>query len=213
MRVRLMVAAVCGLLLAGTAVQAQGFPGGMGGRFPGGGRGRMGGGRGAYGRYRPPVDIPDLGNPVRRYIMQNKDELKLSDAQATRIDSVAKALDARNDTLVGAVRRAMGWERDSAGAAPREGGDSAQDLPPTERGGERPDDIRLRDRLNAVKPQIKEIRSNDDAAWKAATALLQKDQRKQADKYKSDAEKAHDRARSRWRGPGEGEPGGMGPDF
>ncbi len=208
MRVRVMVAAVFGLLLAGTALEAQGFPGGMGGRFPGGGRGRIGEGRGAYGRYRPPVDIPDLGNPVRQYILQNKDELKLTDAQAASVDSVARALDARNDTLVGAVRRALGLERDSATAAPREGGDSAQALPPTERGGERPDDIRLRDRLNAVKPQIKEIRTNDDAAWKAATALLQKDQRKQADKFKSDAEKAHDRARGRWRGPGGGEPGG-----
>lgn len=207
MRVRAIIAAVFGVVLAATTVQAQGFPGGgMGGRFPGGGMGGRGG-RGGIGRYRPPVEIPDLGNPVRRYILENRTDLKLTDAQTARVDSVARALDSQNDSMIAAVRRALGMDRDTAAARPR--GDTTQDLPDTERGGAgRPDDIRLRDRLNALKPQIKQIRANDDAAWKSATALLEKDQRKQADKLKSDAEKEHDRARNRWRGPGSGGMGG-----
>ncbi len=210
MRVSTIFAGVFGLLLAGTALQAQGFPGGgMGGRFPGGG-GRMGGRGGMMGRYRPPVDIPDLGNPVRRYILENKSDLKLTDAQAAKVDSVARALDSQNDTMIAAVRRALGEERDSTVSQPHEGGDSAQGLPSTERNGAgRPDDIRLRDRLNALRPQIKLIKQNDDAAWKSATALLEKDQRKQADRLKSDAEKQQEKARNRWRGAG-GDRGGMG---
>lgn len=212
MRLKVALAVAVGLLLAGSAVQAQGFPGGgMGGRFPGGGGGR--GGRGGVGggmrRYQPPVDIPDMGNPVRRFILENRAELKLTDAQASSVDSLAKSLDARNDTLIAAVRRALGW--DSASTARRQPRDTTGQAAPPPPDESRPDDTRLRDRMNAMKPTIKQIRTNDDEAWKAAVAVLDKDQRKQAEKLKKDSEKDHERARNRWRGGGLG-PGGPEPD-
>ena len=190
MRVRLLFAAVFGLLVFGTAAQAQVMPGG--GRYPGGGWGGMGR-QGGIRRWRPPVEIPDLGNPVRRYILQNQAELKLTQPQAARVDSVASALDSQNDTLIAAVRRALGISDTAAVGEerPHRRGDD-----PSGQG----EDIALRDRLNALKPTIKQIQKNDDTEWKAATALLDKDQRKQADKLREEDEKAQKKARGRWRG-------------
>jgi len=196
MRISMLVGVALTLALGATAAQAQigGFPGGRGG-FPGG-RGGMGrGGRGGprYGGA-PRVVVPDLSNPVR-LILASKDSLRLTPDEVQNVDSVAKALDRQNDTLIAQVHRAFG--DDSASMASGQGGRRA--------GGDGPpDDVALRDRLNVLKPTFEAIKKNDDQAWKSATALLTRDQRKQADRIRKDDQKAREQERNRWnrrRGP------------
>lgn len=192
MRIRMLMGVALALALAATAAQAQvgGFPGGRGG-FPGG-RGGMGRGREGP-RYggpdRAPV-IPDLSNPVK-LIVASKDSLKLSADQLQRVDSVAKALDKQNDTLIAQVRRALG--EDSASLA--SGGRRRRGAEGDEAAG---DNVALRDRLNVLKPTFKEIKQNQDNAWKAATAFLTKPQKKQADSIRKEDEKVQAQEQERW---------------
>ncbi len=208
MRIRMLVAVALALALGATAAQAQiggGFPGGRGG-FPGGrgGMGREGRGGPRYGGPEQPLTVPDTSNPVR-LIVASKDSLKLTPDQLQKVDSVAKALDRQYDTLLAQVRRAFGT--DSASRAAR---DSAR------RAGGGPDypvrdDVALRDRLNVLKPTFKDIKQNQDNAWKAATAFLTKPQKKQADAIRKEDEKVQAQEQQRWqRRRGRGGEGGDG---
>ncbi len=203
---RMVMAATLAVALGATAAQAQiGFPGGgRGGEFPGGmGRGGRGGMRGGMGRMSQPVVIPDLRNPLR-LIVDNKDDLKLTGPQLQQVDSLRRALDTRDDTLIAQVKRGLGEDSALAtgGEPARRGGDS-----------DNPDERRARaqlmhDRMKALQPTFEQIRKNQDEGWKTATALLQKDQRKRADQIRKDDRKAwqdaHQPFGAGWRGGGGG---------
>ncbi len=183
---RMVMAATLAVALGATAAQAQigGFPGGRGGEFPGG-MGRRGGMRGGPGRITQRVVIPDLRNPLR-LIVDNKDDLRLTGPQLQQVDSARRALDLRDDTLIAQVKRGLG--EDSAMA-------TGSDPAPRRGNGDNPDERRareqvLRDRLKVLQPTFDQIRKDQDDAWKSATALLQKDQRKRADQIRKDDRKA-----------------------
>ena len=201
MRITMLVGVALALALGATTAQAQigGYPGGRGG-FPGG-RGGMRGGRGGprYGGPARAVEIPDLSNPVK-LIVASKDTLKLTADQLQRVDSVAKALDRQNDTLIAQVKRAFGEDSASlaSGGYRRRGGFGGDSAGVG-------DDVALRDRLNVLKPTFKAIKENQDNAWKSATAFLSKPQKKQADDIRKEDEKVGQQERQRWnrrRGPG-----------
>ncbi len=205
MRIGTFVSVALALALGATAAQAQigGFPGGRGG-FPGGrgGMGREGRGGPRYGGPPRAPEIPDLSNPVK-LIVASKDSLKLTGDQLQKVDSMAKALDRQNDTLIAQVRRALGTDSASlaAGEGARRKGDP--DYPAR-------DDIALRDRLNVLKPTFKAIKQNQDNAWKAATALLSKQQRKEAEDIRKEDQKVSAQERQRWNGRrGRGDDGGF----
>ncbi len=205
MRIGTFVSVALALALGATAAQAQvgGFPGGRGG-FPGGrgGMGREGRGGPRYGGPPRAPEIPDLSNPVK-LIVASKDSLNLTGDQLQKVDSVAKALDRQNDTLVAQVKRALGT--DSASLAARDSARRKGDPDYPAR-----DDIALRDRLNVLKPTFKAIKQNQDNAWKAATALLSKQQRKEADDIRKEDQKVSAQERQRWNGRrGRGDAGGF----
>lgn len=188
---RILLVTVLTLALGATAARAQiGYPPGRT-PYPGG-RGGMPGRGGPRWPGGAMPEIPDLTNPVRAYIDDRSSDLRLSDAQSRQVDSIAAALDRQNDTLVAQVKRAFGEDSLPAG----DGGARSSRDPG--------DDLALRDRLNALKPTIKEIQKNDDVAWKAASALLDKQQKKDAEKFRKDDEKERRRERDRWRGRGGG---------
>ncbi len=197
MRIRMLVGVALALALGATTAQAQigGFPGGRGG-FPGG-RGGMGR-EGGRPRYRPneAPTIPDMSNPVK-LIVASKDSLKLSGDQLQKVDSVARALDRQNDTLIAQVKRALGEDSTSLANGRRRRGENGGDAGAG-------DDVALRDRLNVLKPTFKAIKQNQDNAWKAATAFLTKPQKKEAEDIRKEDEKVARQERERWqrrRGP------------
>ncbi len=201
MRIRMLVGVALAMALGATAAHAQigGFPGGRGG-FPGG-RGGMGRGREGprYGGPERAPTIPDLSNPVK-LIVASKDSLKLTADQLQKVDSVAKALDRQNDTLIAQVKRALG--EDSASLANGERRRRGEGEAGTG------DDVALRDRLNVLKPTFKAIKENQDNAWKSATALLTKPQKKQADAIRKEDQKVQAQEQQRWnrrRGGGGGD--------
>ncbi len=202
MRIGMLVGVALALALGATTAQAQigGFPGGRGG-FPGGRGGYGREGRGPrYGGPASAPTIPDMSNPVK-LIVASKDTLKLSADQLQKVDSVAKALDQRNDTLIAQVKRALGEDSASLANGRRRRGAGEGDAGMG-------DDVALRDRLNVLKPTFKAIKQNQDDAWKAATAFLSKPQKKQADDIRKEDEKVARQERERWqrrRGAGEGD--------
>lgn len=205
---RTVLAATLALALGATAAQAQiggGFPGGRGGGFPGGRGGRDGMGPR---RMAPRVVIPDLRNPIR-LIVDNKDDLKLSATQLQRVDSIKGALDRQNDTLIAQVRRGLGEDSAMAGGGSggdrRDGGEANNPSEAADRRAARA--TVLRDRLKVLQPTFEQIKKNDDEAWKAATAALEKDQRKKADRIRKDDQKAYGQSHSPF---GEGWPGRRG---
>ena len=208
MRISMLVGVAMAIALGAGAAQAQigGFPGGRGGF---GGRGGMGEGRGRGGpRYnmRPQAEVPDLSNPVK-FILLRKDSLKLSADEVQRVDSVARLVDKQNDTLIAQVKRA--FPDDSAALSNggrvrirRSGGESDGPLGDGE-------DVALQDRIKVLKPTFDAIKKNNDAGWKSATALITKDQKKQAERMRSDEDKQRQQERQRWQR--RSDPGGDGP--
>ena len=152
--------------------------------------------------------IPDLRNPIR-LIVDNKDDLKLSATQLQRVDSIKGALDRQNDTLIAQVRRGLGEDSAMAGGGSggdrRDGGEANNPSEAADRRAARA--TVLRDRLKVLQPTFEQIKKNDDEAWKAATAALEKDQRKKADRIRKDDQKAYGQSHSPF---GEGWPGRRG---
>ncbi len=132
----------------------------------------------------PPVVIPDLRNPLK-LMVDNKDDLKLTGSEFGQVDSMRRALDVRDDSLIAQVKRGLGEDSVLAtggGPPPRHDSDNADER--------RARAEVLRDRMKALQPTFDQIRKNQDDAWKSATALLQKDQRKRADQIRKDDRKA-----------------------
>ena len=167
------------LAVAPLTLLAQGGMGGFGGGgFGRGGRGGMGGagGRGqgtGMRREDPPINTVDL-------ILKRGHDLALTDSQVVQITAVK----ARQDSSVAALRARL----DSLAPGSR-GGDLGE---PEEQGGAGPgsqsDDAR-RDRMRARQDAMKGYRDALKQGRDAALAVLEKKQRKQAEKLEGQLKK------------------------
>ena len=171
--VRFALAACCvALPVAASAQIGIGGIGGMGGRAGRGGIGGMGGAgrggmQGARAREAPVVNTVDL-------ILRHFHDLALTDSQVTQLTLVKE----RQDSLVAPIHARL----DSL--APARGRDDGRDD-----GGEIIDGVEG-DKLLARRDAMKQYREVLKKSRGEALALLQKKQRRQAEKLESEVKKA-----------------------